>query len=175
MDRLFIKGQAMNEKGFEQLVSTASHRPLTATEEAELEAFLRRNPVLRAAWEEEEKLNALLRAMPKPPVSSNFTARVLQQATAARARAPLNRGWHWVRAFWLPRHAWQVACLLLIGLVLLGVRHGKTTNQTELAAILPMLPAAGLADVEIWRDFESIRCLPEGPLPSLNELAEALQ
>jgi len=165
----------MNRTAIQNLVATASRRALTAAEQADLDACLKRDSDLRAVWQEEEQLNALLRTLPEPALGSNFTARVLDQVgRQTDARRPAWR-WVWLGRLWPVRHAWQAAVALLLGVLLLQTGLRRTTTHTEMASLLSALPANGLANVELWRDFESIRRLPDGPLPSVNELAEALQ
>jgi len=50
----------------------------TAAEDAQLETYLASHPDERTFWDEELHLNQLLSQTPDAPVSSNFTARVLQ-------------------------------------------------------------------------------------------------
>lgn len=165
----------MNKTAIDKLVTTASRRELTDAERAELEACLAREPALRAVWHEEEQLNELLRRLPEPAVSTNFTARVLEQVgRRSESKQPMHI-WAHLRTLWLVRHAWQAAIAVILGMILFDAQPWKAKDRAEMANLLSVLPANGLANVELWSDFESIRHLPDGPLPSVNELAEALR
>ena len=165
----------MNETGFEQLAAAACRRRLTPGEKAQFEAWLALHPESHAQWQEELRLTHLLRQLPAPAVSSNFTSQVLCQVDAATAHAPRRPSLPWWRNLLSVRHGWQAAAAVFVGLLLFGAEYRRSATRAELRGMLASLPAAGLADVELWRDFDSIRNLPDGPLPSVNELAEALR
>src|SRR5438128_1561371 len=61
-------------------------RELTASEQAELDAWLKAHPEARADWETDVALTSSLCRLADAPISSNFTSRVLQ-AVEREARA----------------------------------------------------------------------------------------
>src|SRR5262249_40432154 len=105
----------MNEPRYHQLLEAAWRRRLTATEEAELRAWLAAHPELRADWETETALNEHLVQLPDAPVSTNFTARVLQavERESAGVQRPASR-WPWILHSLLPKAAFA-ALFLLVG------------------------------------------------------------
>jgi anti-sigma factor RsiW len=165
----------MNDTVYESLAAIARRRELTAAEASQVQAWLAAHPEARPGWEQDQRLSRLLRALPDAPLASNFTARVLQQVAKTQSPAPRGIGFSWLRLLWPMRHAWRAGAVALAGLVLFGVEYRRTATRAELRGALAKMPVAGLADVELWRDFDSIRNLPEGALPSISELAEALK
>jgi len=107
-------------------------------------------------------------------LSSNFTARVLaaadRQEAAGTARAGAIEA---LLARWV--HRWQPAAALAAVLLLVGIPLHQSHRRGEVARSVAVLPAAELANVEIWQNFDVINSLPSGPLPSVEELAEAMQ
>src|SRR5581483_4678564 len=90
----------MNDR-LQELREIGWRRQWTAAEINELRAWFAAHPDDAAAWEAEGGLNEALESLPTVPVSSNFTARVLEaierDATAAgRAARPRAPWWHWL-------------------------------------------------------------------------------
>ena len=165
----------MNATAFEKLLAIASRRELTAAEVAELQALINGRPDLKAVWQEEEQLNRLLRKLPEPAVPTNFTARVLEQVQKQPVSRPSVLSLASLRGLWRFRYALRVAAVVLLGAVVIGVHERRAANENALRSWLTALPADGLAEVELWSDFEAIRHLPSEPLPSIHELADALK
>src|SRR5277367_3179496 len=90
----------MNDEHYQEIKEAGWRRALRGDEEAALQKFLEAHPEAREAWGEEAALNRLLQRLPVPPVSSNFTARLLQAVQAAPAQ-PAWRNW-FAPAQWLP-------------------------------------------------------------------------
>lgn len=144
---------------YQRLRETAWRRRLTPSEQAELQAWLAAHPEAQRDAEVEAALDLVLEQKPAPPVSSNFTARVLQTiaadaATASRTATP--SAW-WRRL--LPRIAF--AAVLIFGSVF-GVRHhyqqlAQREELTRAAHQLATVPA--LSNPEVIADFEVIRNL----------------
>ena len=63
---------------YEALREASWRRKLTPEEEQQLRLWLAAHPEAEAEWEAETALNEKLAALPEVPVSSNFTARVLE-------------------------------------------------------------------------------------------------
>src|SRR5271157_1675196 len=98
----------MQDEDYQRLKEAGWRRPLTRDEEAALQRFLMANPQTQQAWDEEAALNRLLQRWPAPPVSSNFTARLLQ----AVEKTPVRHGWRdwFAPGEWFPEgRAWRVA------------------------------------------------------------------
>ncbi|MHC1765996.1 MAG: anti-sigma factor [Verrucomicrobiia bacterium] len=156
-----------------RLAEALTRGQLTTAEQAEADAFLARHPECRAEWEEELSLSGLLRQVPDVPVSSNFTARVIDachqsERRPARARA-VGTGW----SRWLPRFAAGTAAL---GLAVLSYYQHQLAERRELAqnlAEVAQLP--GGASIELLQDFEAIQKLNYVPTDVDRELIAALQ
>src|ERR1035441_8301460 len=93
---------------YNRLRELSWRRKLTNAEEAQLRALLAAHPEAQADWDTEASLNAALGRLPDVPVTSNFTARVLQQVER-EAATELRQGepkWQfWRRLRWLPKVA----------------------------------------------------------------------
>lgn len=149
----------MNESDYEALVEASWRRPLTAEEQAQLDAWLATRPETRAGWESEIGLNHLLGQLPDVPVASNFTAQVLQavkRELAAEARRPsfASRIRHWFLRP-APRIAW--ASLLLVA-GWLGYHQHQTSVQSDMAkGLTVMASVATLSDPTVLQDFDAIQ------------------
>src|SRR5271155_4510948 len=113
----------MNDEHYREIKEAGWRRTLSGDEEAALQKFLAAHPQAREAWGEEAALNRLLQRWPAPPVSSNFTARVLQAVQSA----PVRHAWrNWFApAQWLPGSlAGRVAmCSMMVCLGLFSFRE----------------------------------------------------
>jgi len=115
----------MNDADYCELQLEAQRRPLTADEEIALQAYLvaHPDPEAQADWALGLALNQALRRLPDAPLSSNFTAQVLQAVARAERRPARQQTW----AGWLRVWAWRwpaqtalagglaLACLLSYG------------------------------------------------------------
>ena len=152
----------MNETEYRELMEASWRRPLTADEEARLQAWLAAHPDEQARGESEWSLNHLLEQLPDVPVASNFTARVLQAAQREAAR-PAAQPLHKVLRQWLmPRRATGVAWAALAICVTWFTIHQAESNTkarraNELAVIIR---AAVVSDPAVVEDFDAIRRLP---------------
>ncbi len=134
-------------------------RPLNATEQAELRAWLAAHPEAQADVEAELLLSTALAKLPDAPVPSNFTTRVWQaiekDAGGAKQTAPPKTSW-WGRIL-LPRLA--VATVIVVSGTLAYRQHLKT-QQGELAAVASdLVTARPLSDPAVLEDFEVIASL----------------
>jgi ferric-dicitrate binding protein FerR (iron transport regulator) len=150
-----------------------ARRPLTPAERAEFEHWLAGQPGPREFWEDEARLSAALKSLRPAPVPSNFAARVLAEVRRLDVSVQPTRRpwWHW----WFEwRHAVPVATAVFALALTLGLqaRH-RTQVRVELANGISALPLEGLAQTQLWRDFDPIHVLPEGPLPAGEDLAAA--
>ena len=153
----------MNESEYQALIETSWRRPLTADEQARLDAWLATRPEGRAAWETECGLNQLLGQLPDAPLASNFTSQVLQavkRESVSKARRPSLLDWvaQWFRRP-APRVAWA---LLLVGALWFGYERHQTTERGEMAQGLSVLAnVATLSDPAVLEDFEAIQRLSQ--------------
>ena len=164
----------MREPTDQILLDIARRRPLTPTEQQHLDAWLAEHPEDRERWRTEVGLTRLLQGLPDVPLSSNFTARVLAAADRCEAAGALRvSAVEALLARWLRR--WQPAAAMAVVLLLVGTHLVQSHRRGEMARSVAALPAAELANVEVWQDFDVINRLPSGPLPSVEELAEAMR
>lgn len=167
----------MNDPVYQELRDLAARRPLTSAEAARLEAWLKTHPQARAEWEQEAALDRLLRELPPAPVSSNFTALVLQELDAqerAAARAALPGPWRlsW-RNIFSPRVA-SVALLLALGLGG-AIEYRAHTRKQVARGVRDVTSVVGLAGPDVLQDFEAIHELPAAPAKADVDLLAALQ
>jgi hypothetical protein len=147
----------MNDSEYQQLLETAWRRELTPAQRARLLSLLAERPEASVDWESEEALTRVLRRLPEPALSSNFTALVLRAAASARGRPAetTTGGWpRWLQGLW-PRVAWAAAALAL-GMASVQAYNMKSRTQLrhDLAAIpaVPRVPSP-----EILQDFDAIQ------------------
>jgi anti-sigma factor RsiW len=160
----------------ERLRETLWHRPLTDAETTELRAWLATHPDAPADWAAEQQLSRALHRLANAPVSSNFTARVLQAverdtSAAHRPVPPAWRGW-WRALGWVPKLA--TACVVL-GLSVLSLHQYQAANRERMAQSVAVLTEAGpLPSPEVLQDFDTISRLAQTP-PADEELLALLQ
>src|ERR1019366_6668277 len=96
----FRKDVTMRLPDENRLADAVRRGRLTTDQEAQLHNYLATHPEERASWEDDLSLNHLLRQVPDAPISSNFTAQVLQLAAQEnRGRSsPQPRFWRWLMA-----------------------------------------------------------------------------
>ncbi len=150
----------MNDSHDQRLRETGWRRPLTEAEQADLRAWLATHPEARSDYEGETRLNQALQKLPDVPVSSNFTARVLQaiEREVAREDHPRARFWRsldW--RGWLPRTAVATFAVAVV-LVALQLHHASSRvkmgeSLVAVSVVAPVLPPEAAAD------FDSIRRL----------------
>jgi len=148
----------MQDAEYQEIKESGWRRPLKPEEEAALQKFLTDHPAGRDAWREEAALNHLLRQhWTAPPVSTNFTARLLQ-AVAAKPARPGWRRWftlaEWFPTGVVPRLA---MCSLMISLGLFSFREYQTMHRARVARELANVSQlAALPPMGWWKDFETI-------------------
>ena len=160
---------------YEDLLRAVARRGLNPEEKARLKAWMAAHPETLADWVAEERLTQCLMALPSIQPSSNFTAGVMRRVDRFIERHPTRHApslGSWVRRW---RVGWQLAGALGVMALVVSVSQYQAHQRTELARSLEALPAVRLAEVDLWRDFESINSLPAGPVPSVDQLAEAFK
>lgn len=165
----------MKDSVYQKLKESSWQRKLSPQEEAELDAYMVAHPEARADWEAETGLNQLLDKLPDAPLSSNFTAQVLQavQLEETRLSRVQKRGWTaWRTGFrWVFRSAIAgfAACLGLLGLhqYQLSQQVAMARNVEATVAIAPK--------VEWLQDFDTIHQMSNVSSPADEELLAALK
>jgi hypothetical protein len=143
-------------------------RKLSKAERSELRA----QPEL----ELEARLTDALGQMPNLPVSSNFTARVLEAIEleeAQSARAAQSKGWHWNWHRLLPRVAVTAAILLFAGI---GMQYHATGLQRAamIKSLSTVASAQTVPSVEALNNFDTIQRMSQSGRAD-TELLVALQ
>lgn len=159
----------MNEAEFEKLKEASWRRKLTAQEEAALNSFLAAHFDERIQWEQESALNQTLAKLPDAPVSTNFTARVLQEIERdSTSVLPRQHGiFHWLKFNWIPRFA---AVTLLVGGGFVSLQQ---YHRTQIARDVATVSSAATVPPQWLQDFDAINRLSQPPID--NELLAALQ
>jgi anti-sigma factor RsiW len=162
---------------FEDLREKSWRRKLSPDEEERLAEWLAEHPDEQSEWVGESNLNELLEALPDVPVSSNFTARVVQAAQHEAALSQRKKPslfdftiGRWTR--WLPKAA---LAAVLLGSGLASYLHMQAARRAEWAETLTtvsQLPS--VANPEVLNDFDAIAALSSTP-PADVELLKVMQ
>ncbi len=167
----------MSETEYQKLLNARLQRELTAAEQARLEELTSQHPEIRDHWDEEMRLSGLLDRLPDAPLSSIFTARVLEAAQSEElpgraARRPRLFGWLPMR--WV--HAATAGCVAL-ALAWIVQDQRRVALRAELADDLAQISAVALApdaELDALMHFEEIDRLGEQPVVD-DELLAALE
>ena len=166
----------MNDAEYRELVETSWRRTLNEDEQARLQGWLTVNPQAQADWEDETILNQTLARLPDPPVSSNFTALVMQEidreeAAALRPRTFLDRLQEVFRQR-APRVAWALALAMVVWL---GVRQHQRASRHELATgLATLVNVAAVPDPKALQDMDAIQQLSYRAAPEDEEIFKVL-
>ena len=145
-------------------------RPLTDSEQAELRAALAKNPAALADLEIEIELTRALAKLPNAPLSSNFTARVLQAVgleAKSGGRQPENSFLAWLQHGWLPKTAFAS---LLVCAGLLGLHRHNIVARARLAHEVAAVSAVANVSNNP-EDFDAIRLLNKPASADMDLLA----
>lgn len=161
----------------QELREAAWRRPLTATEQVQLEAWLGQHPEARADWEADSALSTVLLKLAAQPVASNFTARVLQAlerddlaASVRHASFDIRTTRGWLGSLgWVPR-AVVVWMLLVAGL---GVYHlqQQVVQFKSVRSIVANANATPMPSLTALQDYEVVSRLNLAPTADLELLA----
>ncbi len=143
---------------------------LSPEEESKLEAWLDAQPAARAAWEADRALGRALHSLPDAPMSSNFTARVMQELDLDEARTQRKSG-GW-RLLW-PRLGWATAAAL--ALTVFGTQQFLNVQRTQFAADAALVSKDIGRLPDAFRDFDLVDSLREIPAASDDGILAALQ
>jgi len=159
----------MNEdRRYDQLRDANWRHPLSATEDAEMRAFLAAHPKMQADWEAELALSEGLRRLPDAPVSSNFTSRVLraverQTAAESRQARPFWQRWHF-RLRWLPRTG--LAAVVVVAGLFSYHRVADVRRTEKWARPLEIVSGVPVPNPEVLEDFDAIQAFKRAPAPN---------
>ena len=150
----------MPDSVVQELTELAWRRGLSPDEQARLRQYLAVHPQARRQWECEAALTRALNLLPPAPVSSNFTALVLQ----AVQRAPARPGWRrrldfasWLPAGWMPRLALAAT---MVCLSLLTVRECQIIQRQKMARHLASVGSLAARQPVDWlQNFQTIENL----------------
>ena len=113
-------------------------------------------PEIRAEWEREARLSEILGKTPDFPVSSNFTARVMQEIEREDGRTARRRFFSWNWRALLPRLAITAAVLLCAGATFR--QYELNRQRTQLAKnVVRIAESQPLPSVEALDNFDAIQ------------------
>jgi hypothetical protein len=165
----------MSDESYNEFLEASWQRKLTAEEQEQLRAWLAAHPEAQADWEEEALVTQQLERLPNAPMSSNFTAQVMQKLDlelAREEREQRKRPWPmWWRL--APRYAAAILIAVLTGLGVVRYREQKRVEMVE--SVTKVTPVASVLPPEILKDFDAIQQLQRVPVVSDAELLAALQ
>ncbi len=151
----------MNESEYNALTELSWRRPLTADEQARLDAWLTTHPQQQADWELEVTVNDLLTRLPNAPLASNFTSQVMRAverdlSAEARQMSLFDRVKRWFRNP-APRLAWALG---LVAVGWFGIHQHQANMRSDMAKGLSVMAnVASLSNPSMLEDFEAIRRL----------------
>lgn len=164
----------MTDSDYQDLIETAWRRKLTPAEEAAARKLLASNGSAQHDWEKETALNRVFDGLPDVPVSSNFTARVVEAARREKVGPKFEHLWPdwWRNLGWIPRLAG--VCLLLGGTAL-SVHEYQEAQLREMARDVEKVSSYALVSKIDWlENFDTIKKLNQVP-PVDEELLTALR
>jgi len=167
----------MNDDLYNDLLEASWQRKLTAEEEAQLRGWLAAHPEKQSEWEEELALNQQLERLPKAPLASNFTARVLEKLDLELRREDREavrpgKFTSWWRGL-VPRFASVLLLGLLAGTGIVQYRERQREEMVD--GLTHVAPVASVVQPEVWQNFEAVHRLGHVPAVSDDELLAALQ
>jgi len=164
----------MNDNAYRRLLEQSWRGKLSSADQQELRAWLEAHPEARTDWEAETALSRVIATLPNVPVSSNFTARVLDavRQEPVKMRRPSVIWAGWIGSL-LPRSA--IAAVLLLMAAGFAYQKHATLRRTQLAqSVAAVSEVTSLPSPEILQDFEAIRQLSPTPAAD-NELLALMQ
>jgi len=161
------------DQQYSQLMQAAMERELTAEELAQIDGLLAQNQSELADF---EAVDHLLAKLPDVAVSSNFTARVLDEAQR-HGQPALALGQAWWKRLFSPQYrsiqlASAAAVALLIGVF--GYQNHLDQDRAEMAESLQAVATIAEMAPELLTDFETIDAIDQSD-PIDEELWAALK
>lgn len=169
----------MNDPVYDELIRLTLKRELTSEDTMRIEAGLAAHPEWRDRFDGEAVLGRALRALPDVPVSSNFTAIVMEAIELdARAAGRGIAGRRWWIAWLRPSVGWGcagVAAVVIGAYQYHAVRITRMAQDIrsvshEMAALPKSLPGP-----EIFKDFDTIDHMRQVSVTSDDDLLKVLQ
>ena len=164
----------MNDSAYHRLQEASWRRKLGTAEKEQLQAHLNAHSEARQEWESDAGLTDLLNQLPNVPVSSNFTARVLQEINREQLKAgTLRRRVAWHHAIrWFPRAA---LALVVAGAMFLSFRQYQLSTRSQIAhSVAAVSTMATLPRMEWLQNFDAINRLTQAT-PMDDELLALLK
>ena len=147
-----------NDPLFYQFRERSWRQELTASDEKALRDWLAKHPEAQADWESEAALNEALRRLPDAPLSSNFTARVLQAVQLERAAE--SRRSRRVRFVLWRRFVWRFGLASVVGAAVFFAFerfHAAQLRAQVRQSIVAVSAVSSLPNADILENFEAIR------------------
>jgi anti-sigma factor RsiW len=164
----------MTDPLYHRLQEASWRRALSEAEQAELKAWLDAHPEAQSDWQDELTLTEGLARLPDAPLSSNFTARVLQAVELEKAATARSRAW--IPSLWSVR--WGIrgaAAALVLVTATFAVHHHRVVERRNLANSLAVVAnVSSMPSPRILEDFEAIRVMTSTP-PADEQLLSLLQ
>jgi anti-sigma factor RsiW len=160
-----------NDPFYTRLLEISWRRKLTAVEQAELASWLQAHPESKPDWDAEAILTDQFNRLSEPELSSNFTARVLEQIERPEKQTVRGRS-RWKS--WLLRLAPPIAATAV---VLATLHHQQVATEHRkqlLESVVLVSDIKSLPSVEILKNFDAIRELNSAPGPD-EQLISLLQ
>ena len=104
---------------------------------------------------EPQELRELLSRLADAPVSSNFTARVMQAVELEELQAARTRGWHWNWHSLLPRAAATATVVIAAGFAF--YQHEIYSQRVEIAKNVMLVAQSHLPSMDALQNFYAIQ------------------
>ena len=104
---------------------------------------------------EPQELRELLSRLADAPVSSNFTARVMQAVELEELQAARTRGWHWNWHSLLPRAAATATVVIAAGFAF--YQHEIYSQRVEIAKNVMLVAQSHLPSMDALQNFDAIQ------------------
>ena len=161
------------DQQYSQLMQAAMERELTAEELAQIDGLLAQNQSELADF---EAVDHLLAKLPDVTVSSNFTARVLDEAQRhGQPALALGQAW-WKRLFSPQYRSIQLASAAVVALLIgvFGYQNHLDQDRAEMAESLQAVTTIAEMAPGLLTDFETIDAIDQSD-PIDEELWAALK
>src|SRR5688572_20897447 len=119
----------MNGLTYEDLLKRRAQRKLNAQEQQRLQELFAGSPELKARWVEDLSIHQMVRRLPPPEISSNFTSQVLRRIEVEQRARPASTAAPLWRKFW-PRALAYGSLALALGFG--GLYYQRLSARTEL-------------------------------------------
>jgi hypothetical protein len=166
----------MHDPVYQLLRELGWKRQLTEAEQARLLEYLKANPEAQDDWLLESHLNQALKHLPNTPVSSNFTARVLQAIELENKIRERSRqkGWHFGRLItWFPKAS---AAAFILGVGAFSFYQVKAHDRTVMVRnVVALSQAVSASDPELMENFDLIHKLSDPQAGADHELLVLLK